>query len=267
MRLVNFISQTLKKIIPNKVKIFLKTMFLWKMRTRITHLEKINACVCCGSKSVIETPVLWEQLIQDWQLTLNEVSYINRQQGFHCHRCKVRLRGMTLAYAMMRMNSYQGLFKDFVKTPWMRKKTILEVNRADWLTQYLKQIPGHILSSYPDVNLQNLPYTESTFDIVVHSDTLEHVSDPQKALQECRRVLKPNGFCAFTTPVIPDRLTKSRFGLPPSFHGAEDHISEDYKVQTEFGADIWKLAFEAGFSEVRTFALEYPAGLCFVFIK
>jgi Methylase involved in ubiquinone/menaquinone biosynthesis len=192
--------QTIKKYIPTAIKLSFRTILKGRPKLKAENLNPLNMCLCCGSASLIETPVLWESLINGWELSAAETDYINRQQGLHCQRCKTRLRGMTLAYAMMRMNSYQGFYKDFVKTTWMRRKKILEINRADWLTQYLNQVPGHILCSYPEVDIQKLPYADNSFDIVVHSDTLEHVEDPLRAMRECQRVLKPNGFCAFTTP-------------------------------------------------------------------
>ena len=75
------------------------------------------------------------------------------------------------------------------------------------------------------------------FDLVVHSDTLEHVPDPLRGLSECRRVLRPNGGLCFTVPVIVGRLTRSRTVLPKSFHGMETTLSDDWAVQTEFGGD------------------------------
>jgi len=169
---------------------------------------------------------------------------------------------MAIAYGMMRYANYMGYFKDFVRTKKMRSKKILEINEAAGLTQYLNKIPGHVLASFPEVDMQQLPYQDNSFDIVLHSDTLEHVPEPLAGLQECYRVLVPGGYCIFTVPMVIDRLTKSRAGLPPSYHGSEDKSSDDYIVHTEFGVDAWKLVFQAGFSEVRIFSLEYPSSLC-----
>src|SRR5208282_3830755 len=42
--------------------------------------------------------------------------------------------------------------------------------------------------------------------LVIHSDTLEHVERPVRALEECRRVLAPGGRVCFTVPIIVGRL-------------------------------------------------------------
>lgn len=38
-----------------------------------------------------------------------------------------------------------------------------------------------------------LPFRDATFDVVVTQETLEHVADPFKAMQEIARVMKPGG--------------------------------------------------------------------------
>jgi ubiquinone/menaquinone biosynthesis C-methylase UbiE len=111
-----------------------------------------------------------------------------------------------------------------------------------------------------------LPYPDATFDLVLHSDTLEHVEHPVAALSECARVLKTGGYCAFTVPIVVDRLTSSRAGLPASYHGSEENPG-DCLVHTEYGADAWKHVIQAGFQECRLIALEYPCALALVGVK
>jgi SAM-dependent methyltransferase len=100
--------------------------------------------------------------------------------------------------------------------------------------------------------------------VVIHSDTLEHIKNPIHGLQECRRVLKPNGGLCFTVPIIVGRLSRNRDGLTPSFHGNLDPMPEDFVVHTEFGADAWTYILEAGFTEVSIHSIEYPAAIAFV---
>jgi len=47
---------------------------------------------------------------------------------------------------------------------------------------------------------EGLPFNEAQFDYVVCSEVLEHVSDKDKVLEECYRVLKPEGLLLLTTP-------------------------------------------------------------------
>lgn len=47
---------------------------------------------------------------------------------------------------------------------------------------------------------ENLPYEDHTFDVVLMLETLNHIHDPQKALQEAKRVLKPDGILLGSVP-------------------------------------------------------------------
>lgn len=255
-----------KSLLPDSIKVSIKSL-IKQNRPAINHFVPTSFCPCCGSTSILYKPKLWDTLIQDWQLSDHETAYINRQQGVYCKRCKVNLRGMAIAYAILRREKFKGYLKDIVRTRKFRKKRILEVNEAAWLTPYLSKIPDHILAEYPEVDMQHLPYQDGVFDIVVHSDTLEHVPDPLAGLRECYRVLVPGGYCVFTVPMVVGRLSKSRAGLPTSYHGSESKNTSDYIVHTEFGADAWTLAMQAGFCEIQIHCLEYPAAISFLCLK
>jgi ubiquinone/menaquinone biosynthesis C-methylase UbiE len=101
------------------------------------------------------------------------------------------------------------------------------VNEAGGLTQFLSKLPKHELVIYPQVDMTDMPFPDRTYDLVVHSDTLEHVPKPILGLSECYRVLVPGGYCAFTIPTIVDRMTRSRAGLRHSYHGSPDQRSAD----------------------------------------
>lgn len=227
----------------------------------------VGHCVCCGSRELIQTDILWRELSDEWRLSPSEAAYVNRQQGFHCARCGTNLRAMGLAAAIMRASGYHGLFKEFVMTDQAQSLRVLEVNETGALSQYLTQLPHHLLVTYPDVDMMQLPYDEGTWELVVHSDTLEHVPHPVRGLAECARVLVPGGLCAFTVPVIVGRLTQTRAGMPPSYHGNPEMRNMDHVVHTEFGCDVWTYAAQAGFPECRMFSLEYPTTQAWVCVK
>lgn len=48
----------------------------------------------------------------------------------------------------------------------------------------------------------SLPFKESSFDIVLCTEVLEHVPEPQLLLQESHRVLRPGGVLILTTPFL-----------------------------------------------------------------
>ncbi len=50
-------------------------------------------------------------------------------------------------------------------------------------------------------DILQLPFKENSFDRVVFTEAIYHIPQPQKALEEIYRVLKPGGLCLFTAGV------------------------------------------------------------------
>lgn len=227
-------------------------------------LKPIEFCACCGADSFEVRSVLWAGLVEEWGLSKAEAEYINRQQGLVCKKCSNNLRSMALAKAILSARGFNGNFFSFVRSPrtWVLK--ILEINPAGSLTKYLARMPRRILTAYPKVDMQQMSYESNRFDLVIHSDTLEHVPDPVLALSECLRVLKPGGHCCFTIPMVVGRVSKTRAGLPPSYHGGENDNKGDFQVRTEYGSDFWLQLFEAGFAECRIITAEFPSAQAIV---
>lgn len=137
---------------------------------------------------------------------------------------------------------------------------IAEINAAGRLHQFLRHVPRLLYSEYGgqgDVQAENLlalTYDDESVDLVVTSDTLEHVPDVHVALCEIRRILKPRGAHVFSTPVVWGRDTRKRAAiedgaivhhLPPSYHGSIGNPA--YFVFYEFGADFIAICQRAGF--------------------
>ncbi|MFO1316087.1 MAG: methyltransferase domain-containing protein [Burkholderiales bacterium] len=229
-------------------------------------MSATTRCAVCGADGIVDVDVLSPALIAEWELAPPEVAYVNRQQGRHCPRCRSTLRCMALATAILRFAGAAGTFAEFVHTDAARRWRVLEINEAGGVSAFLAGLPLREFAEFPRVDMQALPHADRTFDLVVHSDTLEHVPDPVRGLAECRRVLRDGGACVYTVPMIVGRLTRSRAGLPPSYHGTPAD-GAGYLVHTEFGADAWRWPLAAGFADVRVVAVEPPAAHAWTAIR
>lgn len=222
----------------------------------------VARCPACGSTRLEAREVLWPELVSAWELSAAEAACINRQQGTRCLDCGNNLRMMALADALTRTQRFDGTLAQFCAgAPALR---VLEINTAGFLTQFLRKLPHHRLVEYPAYDMMNLEIASESFDLVLHSDSLEHVADPVQGLAECLRVLAPGGLCLFTIPMVVGRMTRSRAGLPAVFHGNAATATDDQLVRSEFGADAWRFAIEAGFASCAVFAFDYPAAVTFV---
>ena len=98
-----------------------------------------------------------------------------------------------------------------------------------------------------------LPIEDSRFDLVLLAETLEHVRDVQLLLSEIRRVLRPGGTLAVTTPAH-NRLTGLKL-LVRGFEGDFDPLSPHLRFFTrrslaellgEMGYDVRSIRREKG---------------------
>ena len=184
---------------------------------------------------------------------------MDRQQGTCCTSCGSNLRSIALAKAIMNECGTGGTLHDFVAGQAASALHLLEINEAGTLSPTLRRLPGHVFGAYPELDMQAMHYPDGSFDLIVHSDTLEHVPDPMLALRECARVLKPDGALCFTVPVIPGRMSVPRADLRPIHHGDPAHPTDDLLVHTDYGADVWHQLHQAGFAAVTL--LRFADGL------
>lgn len=218
-------------------------------------------CSICGGGSFREQVVLWPALIAEWQLADHERAYVDRQQGCLCTGCGANLRIIALADAIRAHAATLLPLKTAVAQGLLDRWRVLDCNGADGLSAVLAALPGYVRADYPAVDIRQLPKADASFDLVIHSDTLEHVENPLRALEECRRVLAPGGRLCFTVPTIHGRLTRDRAGLPPSYHGDPSEGRGDYLVQTEFGADMWTYVLAAGFTGLAINQVDWPSAI------
>ena len=214
-------------------------------------------CSICGGDIFQE----WPELVAEWQLASYESDYIDRQQGCVCISCGANLRIIALGNAIRSVAGTLLPLRHSVAAGQFAGWRILDCNGTEGMSAVLSVLPTYCRADYPEYDMRRLPYPDGSFDLVIHSDTLEHVEHPVVALQECRRVLAPGGRLCFTTPIITGRLTRDRAGLAPSYHGDPTTGRDDYIVHTEFGADAWTFVHQAGFTNLMLNQIEFPSGI------
>lgn len=99
---------------------------------------------------------------------------------------------------------------------------------------------GRFVHVAPD---EPLPFADTAFDLVLCAETLEHVRDVQLLLSEARRVLRPGGVLAVTTPAH-GRLTAVRAALK-GFEEVFDPLSPHLRFFT--ARSLERLLVELGF--------------------
>jgi SAM-dependent methyltransferase len=224
-------------------------------------------CAVCGGNIYRKNSILWPELILSWEISDREVEYINEQQGTICIKCGSNIRSIALSKAICLSQGYHKTLEQFLEDGNCLDLSLLEVNEAGTLHTLLRRFQGHVFASYPEFDLMKLPFESDQFDLVVHSDTLEHVPDPCKGLREIWRILRPNGATIFTVPIIVGRMNRYRTSLPPIYHGNSKAIQDDLLVYTEFGADIWVMVCQAGFSRCEFVTFKFPAGIALIATK
>lgn len=101
-------------------------------------------------------------------------------------------------------------------------------------------VGAHPNTTYCSIDIQNIPYNDASFDVVIANMMLYHVPDLPKALAEVRRVLKSKGkfYCAtYGEHGIVEYLSKLL-----GEYGVEDNINKNFTLQN--GAQILSTVFK-----------------------
>lgn len=206
----------------------------------------------------------------------------NLRESLRCLACRSISRDRHLIWML---SKYLG-FSPPLKT-WKRDKTkkILETTGARAHPNYLRRLFDYYNTAY-DANviakgnydirayadLQNLPYKDCFFDIMLSSDVFEHVRLYERAFAEVYRVLKIGGALILQVPFVgKDRETV--FKVKPDgntdvfLSEPEYHASMTLVYRLYGGKDLFPLLQEIGFkvcfieSEVEKYGISYQPGI------
>ena len=232
----------------------------------VTQQHETGYCVICGSRSLFRfvPTIITAQLQKAWEISDDLATAFNRKESMFCDHCGSSLRIRRLAAVLIETLSqttskpYKS-FIELLKDEEFRRLKIAEINACGALHSYLKDHPnlyysewvphgkpGEVRDGVRCEDLQCLTYPDNCFDIILTSETLEHVADPNRAWHEIYRTLKRGGCHIFTIPIIPcqwQTIQRAQFVdgarknvLEPAYHG--EWGREEVFVYTDFGMDV-----------------------------
>jgi SAM-dependent methyltransferase len=128
--------------------------------------------------------------------------------------------------------------------------------RSVALSEYFAGVsPGDRRDGVRCEDVQRLTYADASFDLVTHTEVLEHVPDDARAQAELRRVLRPGGLMLFTVPLQAGATVERAVHRdgdtvhlhPPSYHGDPLRGGTGILVFRDYGQDIVARLLSAGF--------------------
>lgn len=238
-------------------------------------------CVACGraSRFAFNSWVIPLDQFEPEDAALVLHAY-RRRESLLCAWCNSSLRVRCLAAAAVALFGGPGMsFAQLLERPSFRRLDVAEMNpigSADSLHRMLLRLPklayssysgraglGQIVGGVRNEDLCNLTYPDGSFDLLLSSDTLEHVPDVDRAIAETLRVLRPGGVHLFTVPLVATRPGSLRRAvmrdeqveheLPPRYHGRGSGAfrflpaGDDLLTFSEFGGDLAGRLEKAGF--------------------
>ncbi len=243
--------------------------------------RRFERCDVCGRATPVvhRAWVIPPRLVELWGLSTELASALAHKESDLCVWCGAKRRGRRLARTLLDLYPAGASARPatsiaaWIRDPAIAALDILEVNAVDGLHAYLSRMPravatefdadapaGAVRNGVRNEDLTRLTFDDASFDLVVTSETLEHVPNLERALSEIRRVLRPGGRHVFTTPLmpgVPATFARARVGpdgeilhfATPIRHPGGD---VGYLVFYEFGADVPSILAASGFEvEVR----------------
>lgn len=235
---------------------------------------RVKRCAVCGKvrPMLYYRRIIPDRLVQLSGLSPRQAVALAHKESDFCASCGAKLRARRIASVLLELYPVRGSrvasLRDWARDPSIQQLRIAEINRVDGLHEALREHPnfapsdylpgeppGAVVDGVRNEDLCRLTYSDASFDLVITSETLEHVPDLDSALSEIRRVLAPGGRHVFTAPVAPwvaKTFPRARLGddgeiehlAQPIHHPAGD---SGYLVFTELGRDFPEILRAAGF--------------------
>lgn len=203
--------------IEKKIKKIVKRKIATIYETRISNFffKQEGFCPCCEQQVVFIARHPW---LRDHFLCS------------HCH-CKPRERALMLTIKNEYPN-WQEL-KIHESSPGNRGHSVLLRKKAKSYTEtqyFPNEELGSMVNGIRCEDLEQQTFPDAEFDLVITSDVMEHIYEPDKAFQEIYRTLKPGGAHIFSVPLVNKHKASQRwankgkdgnpeFLFEPDWHG------------------------------------------------
>jgi SAM-dependent methyltransferase len=164
-----------------------KIKHLYETRIGNYYFKQKGFCLCCDT----------------------EVDFIAHnpwlRDHFACNNCESlpRERALMKVVAQEYPNWYD--LKIHESSPGNRGHSVKlkKENKHYTESQFFVNEPlGKLFNGVRNEDLENQTFDDESFDIVVTSDVMEHIYNPEKAFKEIYRTLKPGGAHIFSVPII-----------------------------------------------------------------
>lgn len=176
------IKRKLKKIKEN-----LKNEIIKYILPNGFYFSQKGYCPCCDLEVIFQSKNNW---LRDY---------------FICNNCKSIPRERAL---MVVIEKYYPNWRNLdihESSPGNRGASLkLKNNSKNYLaTQYYPNKEfGAVIDNFQNEDLENQTFNDSSFDLVISQDVMEHVYNPEKAFAEIARTLRKGGAHIFTLPII-----------------------------------------------------------------
>jgi SAM-dependent methyltransferase len=156
---------------------------------------------------------------------------------------RLSMRGLERGPHITRYTMYSRL-RALGPTLPVRRGRVLSVSNSENLVELLQiEATETVPANYPDRNILALDLPDDSMDFVLSDQVLEHVEgDPQQAVNECHRVLKPGGIAVHTTCFInPFHAVPKDFWrfTPDALSLLHKDWSETLEVDGWGNLDVW----------------------------